>query len=139
ALGTEDPAKPGFNVKVYQVDTLTDPAATQINVEDDISSSEALLAGLMGTNVADLTGAAGNTFAVTDVINWVDTSGATANFPNDAGFPGIPGTLGSESSVSHEITTFVRFAAAGYYQMGVNNEDQFRLSGGTAGTLVLKI
>ena len=138
-LGTEDAAKPGFNVKVYQVDTLTDPNAAQINVEDDISSSEALLAGLMGTNVADLTGAVGNTFAVTDVINWVDTSGATANFPNDAAFPGIPGTLGLENSFSDEIVTFVRFPAPGYYQMGVNNEDQFRLSAGTAGTLVLQI
>ncbi len=138
-LGSEDAAKPGFNVKVFQVETLTDPAAAQINVEDDISMSEAVLAGLAGTNVADLALAVGNTFAVPDVINWVNTSGATANFPNDAGFPGIPGIFGSESSVSHEIETFVRFPTAGYYQMGVNNEDQFRLSAGTAGTLVLTI
>lgn len=138
-LGSEDAAKPGFNVKVFEVETLTDLAAAQINVEDDISMSEAVLAGLAGANVADLTGATGNSFAVPDVINWVNTSGTTANFPNDTGFPGIPGTLGSEDSVSHEITTFVRFPTAGYYQMGVNNEDQFRLSAGTAGTLVLQI
>ena len=138
-LGSEDAAKPGFNVKVYQVDTLTDPAATRLNLEDDISLSEAVLAGLVGTNVADLSAAVGNTFAVTDVINWIDSSGSTANFPNDTPFPGIPGTLGSENSFIDEISTFVRFPTAGYYRLGVNNEDQFRLSAGTAGTLVLHI
>lgn len=139
ALGTEDTTKPGFNVKVYQVETLSDPAAVQFNLEDDISLSEATLAGLVGLNQADLTGAVGNTFAVTDVVNWVNSSGATANFPNDGSFPGIPGTGGSESSFVHEIETFVRFPTAGYYRMGVNNEDQFRLSAGTEGTLVLGI
>lgn len=138
-LGTEDASKPGFNVKVYQVETLTDPAAAQFNIEDDISFSEAVLAGLVGTNTADLSGAVGNTFAVTDVINWVNLSGATANFPNDTPFPGIPGTLSSEDSFVDEIETFVRFPTAGYYRFGVNNEDQFRLSAGTEGTLVLQI
>ncbi len=139
-LGSEDAAKPGFNVKVYQVETLADPAASQFNIEEDISLSEAVLAGLVGTNVADLsTAAQGNTFAVTDVINWVNFLGATANFPNDTGFPGIPGTLGSEDSFIDEITTYVRFPAAGYYRMGVNNEDQFRLTAGTSGTMVLQI
>jgi hypothetical protein len=139
ALGTEDATKPGFNVRVYQVDTLTDPAADQVDLEDDISLSEAALAGLAGTNVANLAGAVGNTFAVPDIINWVNSSGSTANFPNDTPFPGIPGTSGSENSFVDEITTFVRFPTAGYYRMGVNNEDQFRLSAGTAGTLVLRI
>ena len=88
-LGTEDATNPGFNVKVYQVDTLTDPFAAQVDLEDDVSLSEALLAGLVGTNVADLTAAAGNTFAETNVINWVDSTGSTANFPNDTSFPGI--------------------------------------------------
>jgi hypothetical protein len=139
ALGTEDAAKPGFNLKVYQVDTLTDPSAVRVNLEDDISLSEAALAGLAGPNVADLSGAVGNTFAVPDIINWVDSTGSTANFPNDNPFPGIPGTTGSESSFVDELTAFVRFPAAGYYRLGVNNEDQFRLSAGTAGTLVLQI
>src|SRR5262249_36543236 len=90
-LGADDATKAGFNVKVYQVDTLTDPKATQIDLEDDISMSEAVLARLAGTNVADLSLAAvGNTFAVSNVINWVNSSGATANFPNDQPFPGIP-------------------------------------------------
>jgi hypothetical protein len=139
-LGSEDVTKSGFNVKAYQLATLTDPNATQIDLEDDISMSEAVLAGLAGTNVADLTAAAvGNTFAVSNVINWVNSGGATANFPNDQPFPGIPGATGSENSFVDEIGTFIRFPTAGYYQLGVNNQDQFRLAAGTTGTLVLQI
>ena len=138
-LGSEDATKPGFNVKVYQVDTLADPNATQTDLEDDIGMSEAVLAGLAGPNVAALSGAAaGNTFAVSNVINWVDSTGAAANFPNDQPFPGIPGTTGSENSFVDEIGTFIRFPTAGYYQLGVNNQDQFRLTAGTSGTLVLQ-
>jgi hypothetical protein len=102
--------------------------------------SETALAGLLGPNVADLSSAAvGKMFVVTNVINWVNSSGSTGNFPNDTGFPGIPGTTASENSFVDEILTFVRFPTAGYYQLGVNNEDHFRLSAGTAGTLVLTI
>jgi hypothetical protein len=140
ALGTEDTTKPGFNVNVYQVDTLTDPNAYRVDLEDDVGLSETVLAGLLGPNVADLSGAAaGNTYAITNVINWINSSGSSGNFPNDTGFPGIPGNTASENSFVDEILTFVRFPTAGYYQLGVNNEDHFRLSAGTAGTLVLTI
>ncbi len=138
-LGTEDTTKPGFDVKVYQVDTLIDDTATQKNLTESIELSEAVLAGLLGANVADLTGAAaGNTFAVPTVIDWVNSGGTSANFQGDQPFPGIPGLSGSENSFVNEILTFVRFPTAGYYQMGVNNEDQFRLSVGTTGTLTLR-
>ncbi|HXJ59155.1 MAG TPA: PA domain-containing protein [Verrucomicrobiae bacterium] len=139
-LGSEDAAKPGFNVKVYQVDTLTDPLAAQPNLTESIELSEAVLQGLVGDNVAKLDGAeSGNSFAVPDVINWVNTGGATANFPGDTPFPGIPGNTGNENSFVDEILTYVRFPAAGYYRMGINNEDQFRLSAGSTGTLALRM
>jgi hypothetical protein len=139
-LGSEDATQPGFNVKVYQVDTLTDPNAGQANLTESIELSEAVLAGLLGPNVADLTFAVvDNTFVVPDVINWKNTSGATANFPNDQPFPGIPGTSLSENSFVDEVLTFVRFPASGFYQMGVNNEDQFRLSAGTVGCQTLQV
>ena len=48
----------GFNVSVYQVDTLADPSAGQVNLPGSISFSEAVLRGLVGPNVADLSGAA---------------------------------------------------------------------------------
>jgi len=134
-LGSEDASKPGFNVGVYQVDTLvTDPPATQNDLPASISFDEGVLAGLAGPNVADLTGAAeGNTYAVDGFIDWINSSGTTANFPNDQPFPGIPGINGSEDSFVDEIKTFVRFPAAGFYQMGVNNQDPFRLTAATNG------
>lgn len=141
-LGSEDTTKPGFSVRVYQVDNFlaVDPVPTQPNIPDSIEFSESVLAGLVGTNVADLAAAAaGNTFNVTDVINWVNATGSTANFPADGTFPGIPGTLGSEDSFINEIQTFIRFPVAGFYQMGVNNEDQFRLTAATAGTTTLEL
>ena len=141
-LGSEDTTKPGFNVNVYQVDTLpvTDPPTVQVDLPASIGFSEAVLAGLVGPNVANLAGAAaGNTFEVPGVVNWVNFSGATANFPNDEPFPGIPGTSGSEFSFVHDLRTFVRFPASGYYQMGINNEDQFRLTAATVGYQTLQL
>ena len=140
ALGSEDTTKPGFNVSVYQVETLpfTDPPTVQDNLPASIGFSEAVLAGLVGPNVASLNGAT-NTYEVPGVVNWISSSGATANFPNDDPFPGIPGTSGSEFSFVHEVGTFVRFPASGYYQMGINNEDQFRLTAATAGVQTLQL
>jgi len=140
SIGSEDATKPGFNVKVYQVEPLTDPLAAQANLTESVELSEAVLQGFAGDNVANLTGAeAGNSFAVPSVINWVNTGGAVGNFAADSPFPGIPGNSGSENSFVDEILTYVRFPAAGYYQMGINNEDQFRLSAGSTGTLALRL
>ena len=90
-LGSEDTSKPGFNVSVYQVDTLpvTDPPSVQSDLPASIGFSEAVLAGLVAPNIAELSGAAsGNTFAVPGVVNWINSIGATANFPGDEPFPG---------------------------------------------------
>jgi len=142
-LGSEDTTKPGFSVTVYQVDPapLTDPAPTQINAPPSISFSEAMLAGAVGPNIADLTGAAAtNTFAVSGVINYANSfPGAVGNFQGDTQFPGLPGTSGSEDSVSHEIITYIRFPAAGYYQLGVNNADQLRVTAAVSGVQAIRI
>ena len=141
-LGSEDSSKPGFNVSVYQVDSLAalDPVPQQPNIPDSVEFSDSVLAGLVGANVADLSGAAsGDTYAVTGFIDWIDSTGATANFPNDQPFPGIPGTLGLEDSFVDDIRTYVRFPTAGYYQVGVNNEDQFRLTAATVGYSTLQL
>jgi hypothetical protein len=137
-LGSEDTSKPGFNVGVYQVDAL--PDGTQLNLPASIAFSETVLAGLVGPNVADLSAAsATNTFAAPGTINWINSSGATANFPNDEAFPGIPGSTGTEDNFVNDIRTFIRFPAAGYYQMGINNEDQFRLTAAMQGVQTLRI
>jgi hypothetical protein len=140
--GSEDTSKPGFNVSVYQVDTLlqTQPPIVQINLPASMSFSEAVLAGMAGPNDANLAGAAtGNTYEVPSVINWITLFGATANFPNDELFPGIPGTFGSERSFVHEVRTFMRFPTSGFYQMGINNEDHFRLTAATSGIQTLQL
>src|SRR6185503_4105415 len=109
----------------------------QKNLTESIELSETIFTGLLGVNVADLNGAQDGVFAVPSVINWIKTAGATANFPDDGPFPGSPGTTGSENSFVDEIITYVRFPAAGYYQMGVINEDQFRITAATAGNFAL--
>jgi hypothetical protein len=140
-LGSEDTTKPGFNVNVYQVATLTgDPAPGQANSPSSVAFAESVLGGLAGPNVADLTSAAEtNRFEIPAVINWVTTSGAPGNMPNDGPFPGIPGTEGSENSFVDEIRTYIRFPTAGYYEMGVNNDDFFRLTAGTNGVQTLRV
>ena len=140
-LGSEDITKPGFNVRVYQVPTLaSDPAPIQPNLEDSIELAEGVMAGLVGGNVADLSGAGtGNTYFVPDTVHWVNSSGTSPNFPDPLPFPGIPGTLATEESFVHEVLTFVRFPASGYYQLGVNNNDHFRLSVGGAGVQALRL
>ncbi len=140
-LGSEDATKPGFNVGVYQVEALTDPVTlSTINIPDSIEFAEGLLAGLAGTNVANLSGAAsGNTYAVTNQVHWVNSSGISPNFPGPEPFPGIPGALFSEDNFVDDVRTFVRFPASGYYQMGVNNNNDLRLTAAQTGMLTLQI
>lgn len=139
-LGSEDTSKPGFEVRVWQVESppVSDPPAEQDFAPPSLAFSEALLVGAVGPNVADLTGATGNAFTA-QTINFATSAGALAGFPNDVGFPGIPGTLGTEDNFAHEVKTYIRFPAAGYYRLGVNNEDQFRLTAAEAGVQALRI
>lgn len=143
-LGSEDASKPGFEARVYQVAPIEvgegETAPAQVNLAPSVAFLETVLQGVVGPNTADLAGAAsGNSFAVPGTINWANATGAAANFPNDTPFPGIPGTTGSETGFAHELLTYVRFPTAGYYQMGINNEDAFRLTAATAGVSTLKI
>ena len=140
-LGSEDATKPGFNVSVYQVEALSDPTSgATINITDSIEFDEGLLAGLAGTNVADLSGAlTGNTYTVSNTVHWANSTGNTPNFPSPDTFPGIPGTLSSEDNFVDDIRTYIRFPAAGFYQMGVNNNDDLRLSAAESGTLSMQI
>jgi PA domain len=139
-IGSEDATKPGFNVHVYQVDNLSDPNAVTLNLPNSIEFDETVLAGLVATNVADLSGAvAGNSFVETNAVHWANSAGNTPNFPNPDPFPGIPGTSASENDFVDEVLTFLKFPAAGFYQIGVNNNDEFRLSAAQTGSLTLTL
>ena len=141
ALGSEDSSKPGFNVAVYQADAVDSSLSpTQAVIPSSIGFEESVLAGLVGPNIADLTAASsGDSFVVPGTINWVNSTGVSGNFPNDGPFPGIPGTTGTEVGFVDEIQTYVRFPVAGYYQMGINNDDSFRLTAATTGVQTLQI
>jgi hypothetical protein len=127
AAGSVDKTKPGFLVRPYQT------AAGQPNT---IAWTEDQLAGLHGPNTATTTGVDANGFlAVTTVVNWdkVSAGSADGNFTDangypDAELPGFPGTGGDYANASEEVITYIEFPAAGYYTMGVNSDDGFKVS-----------
>ena len=139
AIGSGDATKPGFTVKANQVDN------TSANTENNNESTEAQLAGLFGTNIATLSGTgwlSNDLFAVTTYINWDrEANDGTAapfgqgNFTEPIGYPEdpLPGITGGGGgalfeSVAEGIETYVEFPTAGFYQMGVNSDDNFRLT-----------
>src|SRR5579862_672271 len=139
-LGSEDTTKPGFNVNVYQVALFNPITFATIHIPASIEFDEGLLAGLAGTNVADLSGAiTGNTYSISNAVHWANSTGTTPNFPTPDTFPGIPGTQFTEDDFVDEILTYVRFPASGFYQMGVNNNDDLRLTAAETGTLALRL
>jgi hypothetical protein len=137
AVGSGDATKPGFLVTPYQVDN------TSGNTENNNEATESELAGLYGPNIADLTGAVNGVLSIPGYLNWDrvanDGSGGAANgnftaangFPDDP-LPGItPSTGGGGAtfeSVAEGIQTYIEFPAAGFYQLGVNSDDNFRLT-----------
>lgn len=143
-LGSEQANQPGFAMRVYQVDSLSsqDPAPNQVDLPNSISFDEAILAGLVEPNVADLSQAASsNLFNIPTVIAFVNSVTTGPNFPNtDTEFPGLPSVDAAvEDDFVDEIRTYVRFPAAGYYQMGVNNSDAFKLTAATSGVQRLQV
>jgi hypothetical protein len=139
-LGSEDSAKPGFNVSVYQVQLLDPVSSITLHKPPSIEFDEGMLIGLAGTNAAELTGVTStNTYAITNSVHWANSTGTTPNFPGSDPFPGIPGTLFTEDDFVDDIRTYIRFPTSGFYQMGVNNNDEFRLAAEGSGTLSLKL
>lgn len=135
AVGTGDATKPGFLVKPYQVDN------TSGNTENNNEATESELAGFYGPNIADLTGAVNGVFAIPGYLNWDRTANdgaggagdgnftAANGFPDDP-LPGITGGGGGAAfeSVAEGIQTYIEFPTAGFYQLGVNSDDNFRLT-----------
>ncbi len=134
----------GFKVKAVQT----------ANSSTTVAYAESQVAGLDGTNYADLTqvidGSAIDSdgyFTITNPINWDGASlGHTdGNFNNNNGypeieFPGMPGSIGSffnnvsanntYENLAEEVLTYMYFPAAGVYEMGVNSDDGFKVTTG---------
>ncbi|MBI3414667.1 MAG: hypothetical protein HY043_05000 [Verrucomicrobia bacterium] len=131
AAGAADTSKPGFSVRVNEIDA--GGATVQPNT---IAYTEQQLSGTV-TNSAtgkpydNVATPNGNSFIYTETgaINYDATSdsGANGNFPNDARMPGFPGTSGSTDNAAAEILTYLTLPA-GLVTMGVNSDDGFRLS-----------
>ena len=121
-----DTTKPGYLQKVFQ---------TSQSVPYTIANAETMLAG----QFVDPYGnpypnkAATNTdgsynFAQANTINYNIAAPATAgDFPGDVLFPGIPGPSGSTNNFALQAITYL-YLTAGYYSLGVNSDDGFRLT-----------
>lgn len=139
-VSSVDTAQPGFVLKVTQLDpgSVGDGGdVTGNNVEEN----NAHLAGLYfpdyGVNQADTAGGGGSGIpAVFDNIwywtNAVDLNVVTSggDFGLDYQMPGIPGLSGNANSYAAGFQTYLVFPTAGFYQMGVNSDDGFRVTEG---------
>jgi len=153
-LSAADLTLPGFVMKVSQVDPCM-PAAFFGGPGDcgdgtatSVDSANAMIAGLYypwyGTNAAFV-----NTSPTPDVVDsntytfyWNSTlnfnaNGSPGDFAGDVLVPGIPNFDGvtdpkerSGDSFSMSFDSYVAFPTAGYYIMGVNSDDGFRVTQG---------
>ncbi len=148
APGTGDSTKPGLAARVWQIDQLG-----TVGLLNYVRRAEQELAGIIGPNVADMTTAVDGAFNV-NLVNW-NQDYATAEIGNfqtsttpsrpDAPIPGIPGTGNTTyntDNIAAELIAYIELPAAGFYQMGVNSDDGFRVALGDtppANTLALVV
>lgn len=130
-VGSGNNSQPGFKMKVHQLDVVGTVGAPNM-----IRFSEAQVAGLFGANVADQAGAVNGYFQVDGVINFDQDSAAQGNFTANSTpprpeepIPGIPGSTSGTDNIAAEIITYIEFPEAGYYRMGFNSDDGFRVTG----------
>jgi hypothetical protein len=149
---TPDTTKPGFTLKIWQVD-YTDALGTAHISEFAtttagycVAAAERTLHGDLGANTADLstyTGT-GGTHYEPNVINYNGAAsgnlgdfaddGTVANGSPSPNLPGLPGSAtreGGLDDVAMSIVTYIQFPAAGSYQFIFNSDDGFRMT--TAG------
>ncbi len=134
----------GFKVKPVQT----------ANSSTTIAYAETQIAGLDGTNYADLTQQidgfnidTNGYYTITEVINWDGVSAGhndgdfqANNGYQDIEFPGMPGSIASlyptvsannvYENMAEEVLTYLYFPAAGVYEMGVNSDDGFKVTTG---------
>ncbi|MFM8358791.1 MAG: PA14 domain-containing protein, partial [Verrucomicrobiota bacterium] len=137
-----DTTKPGFNIKVHQVEAGT---------ENTIARAEQQLAGLRGADLSDKSAFTAGVFTETDTINYNQDApgnagafngGGVDNFAReDRGIPGIPGSASNPTdNIAAEITTYIQFPEAGVYTLIFNSDDGFRTylsEGDVLGSLVV--
>jgi hypothetical protein len=121
--GSADTSKRGFLVKTYQLQNRDNTMA------NNNEWAEGIIAGLLTPNMADLTEFKNGIFEETTTINYGHTTGRNfGNFPDDRQHPGIPGQEGSTVNYVSEIVTYIEFSEPGFYVMGVNSDDNFKVT-----------
>lgn len=140
---------PGFRIRANQMDVAPDQSDMTIRQANELSWVEGALAGGAGANVADLTKFTDNGYYdETGTINYSQpatdgTPEAAGNFGTDKVIPGMPGkglADGATDSMSLEVLTFVEFPTTGFYMMGVNSDDGFKVtSSHNPGTVPIKV
>ncbi len=143
-------SNPGFRMAAYQTaNNNFSPNGWQ----NMITMANEAMNGLLGPNAANLTSFThGGYFWNSTVINYAqDSSGnlsANGDFSTnstppvaDMTFPGLPGIAGVMDNDAIEVNAFLEFPTAGFYIMGVNSDDGFRVSVGdrTTGKSILKV
>jgi hypothetical protein len=138
SLASADTTKPGFRVKVHQMDVNKNPGTSSVpNAERQIADGYIDPAtGQPYANQADLSLATGGFFIEADTINYNEAAPAAGgafsvnSIPplEDKPVPGIPGGGGTDRYVQ-SIETILQLKA-GYYRFAVNSDDGFRLSFG---------
>lgn|GEM_PF-1911698 len=134
AVPSVDTSKPGFKVKMHQIDISKNPATgIAANAERQIADGYIDSAtGKPYLNGADNTNAGPDgKHVVPGVVNWNATvGGASGTFPDDEAVPGMPGT-GAVSGDRYvaSIETFLQLKA-GPIRFAVASDDGFRLSFG---------
>jgi hypothetical protein len=139
-VNSVDKTQPGFVLKVTQLDPSTvGDSGDQIG--GNVEECNGLLAGLYfpdyGTNQADTVngGATGIPAVFANIWYWtnaVDFNIVTSpgDFTYDYNMPGIPGNSGYYGCFAAGFQTYVVFPTAGFYRMGVNSDDGFRVTEG---------
>lgn len=119
----------------FRIRTVQSEAARVTSVA---AAEQQLLDNSGAPNIADLTLAGTDgIFVHPGVINFnQDAPTATGNFNGDNGFedvapPGIPGSLGGNDNYTQEILTYLEFPKAGFYTLGVNSDDGFKVTSAT--------
>jgi hypothetical protein len=115
---------PGWGLKVFQ-----SPNTNLFNgFDNSVTVANAAMNGLYGTNVAGV-----GPYVETNVINYAMHTDGTVynagNFTNDIGFYGVPGPgMTTIDNNAFAANSFIEFPSAGFWLMGVNSDDGFRLS-----------
>lgn len=142
-LSAADSTKPGFTLQVSQMDPEITRPGKNDGMANQLDSADALLGGLYfpyyGSNTVDV--AAGGTSTLLPAYsnvwyfnNAMDFNNVTSpgDFTYDLFIPGLPGVGPSADSENFAVWMDGYVALnAGYYRMGINSDDNFRVTEGT--------